>query len=57
MRDWSLQFGEIGVPRSGVLQSLRMEGSNLFEFSKFCGGSYLYEFKKEGGSNPSEFSK
>ena len=28
----------------GVLQSLRMEGSNLSEFSKVCGGSYLSEF-------------
>ena len=34
-----------------------MEGSNLSEFSKFCGGSYLYEFQYEGGSNLSEFSK
>ena len=41
----------------GVLQSLRMEGSNLSEFSKFCGVSYLYEFQNEGGSNLSEFSK
>ena len=28
-----------------------MEGSNLSKFSKFCEGSYLYEFQKEGGSN------
>ena len=41
----------------GVLQSLRMEGSNLSEFSKFCGGPYLSESLYEGGSNLSEFLK
>ena len=32
-----------------------MEGSNLSEFLKFCGGSYLYEFQNEGGTNLSDF--
>ena len=42
----------------GYVQSLRMEGTNLSEFSEDFqnfGGSYLSEFPNEGGSNLSEF--
>ena len=38
----------------GALQSLRMQGSNLSEFSELGGGSHLSEFQNEGGSNLSE---
>ena len=40
--------------RLGVLQSLRIEGSHLSESPEFLGGSYLYEFQNEGGSNLSK---
>ena len=51
-RDWSIQSESWEYPFLGGLQSLRMEGSNLSEFSGYF--LFLSEFQNEGGSNLSK---